>query len=83
MTKLHDFTMEELMIFCATILASCGVLLKILFTSKCEECNLGCCKIRRRVDLVIAEEKLEKTGHSGETPRLKVPKNLEPEPENP
>lgn len=70
MTKLHDFTMEELMIFCATILGSCGVLLKVIFTSKCEEIGCCGCKIKRNVAAVIEEERLEATGHTGTTPRL-------------
>lgn len=70
MTKLQDFTLEELMIFCATILASCGVLLKVIFTSKCEEIACGCCKVRRNVEAVLQRERLEKTGHTGTTPRL-------------
>ena len=72
-----DFTMEELMIFCATILASCGVLLKVIFTSKCEEIGCCGCHIKRNVQAIIEEERLERTGHTGSTPRL------EPEPENP
>ena len=80
MTKMADFTMEELMIFCATILASCGVFLKICFTSKCEEIGFCGCHIKRNVKAIIEEERLERTGHTGSTPR---PLDLEPESENP
>jgi len=79
MTKLQDFTLEELMIFCATILGSCGLLLKVIFTSKCEEIGCGSCKIKRNIEAIIQEERLEKTGHTGKTPRLE----LEPETEEP
>jgi len=40
MGKLADFTIEELMIFTATILASLGVCMKICFTSRCRRINL-------------------------------------------
>tara|TARA_R110002072_G_C7623618_1_gene506224 strand:+ start:35 stop:283 length:249 start_codon:yes stop_codon:yes gene_type:complete len=82
MTKLQDFTIEELMIFCATILGSCGLLLKVIFTSKCEEIGCGPCKIRRNIEAIIQEERLEKTGHTGNTPRLDLDLK-EPETENP
>ena len=68
-TKLHDFTLEELMIFCATLLGAIGVLLKVIFTSKCKKIDCCCLKCERDVKAVIEEERLEKTGHSGATPR--------------
>lgn len=59
LTKLQDFTLEELMIFCATILGALGVLLKVIFTSKCKSINCCCLKCDRDVNAVIEEEKLQ------------------------
>tara|TARA_R100000773_G_C4151472_1_gene73370 strand:- start:264 stop:524 length:261 start_codon:yes stop_codon:yes gene_type:complete len=59
MTKLHDFTLEELMIFCASILGAVGVLLKVVFTSKCKTIDCCCMKCDRDVDAVIKDEKLQ------------------------
>lgn len=59
MTKLHDFTLEELMIFCASILGAIGVLLKVVFTSKCKTIDCCCIKCERDVDAVIKDEKLQ------------------------
>ena len=70
MTKLADFTIEELMIFCATILGALGVFMSVLFKSKCKEVSCCCIKCIRDVSAVIKEEKISKTGHSGDTPRL-------------
>ena len=80
-----DFTMEELMLFVIGVLGALGGFMVILQKSKCESICWGCCK--RNVDAVIAEEKLQMTGHTGETPRkpylIKEGKelNLEKEPE--
>ena len=67
MTKMDDFTMEELMIFTVSILGALGGFMVVLQKSKCKSICWGCCI--RDVDAVIAEEKLEITGHSGTTPR--------------
>lgn len=81
-----DFTMEELMLFVIGVLGALGGFMVILQKSKCESICWGCCK--RNVDAVIQEERLQMTGHSGETPRkpylIKENKEitLEPEPEN-
>ena len=86
MTKMADFTMEELMLFVIGVLVALGGFMVILQKSKCESICWGCCK--RNVDAVIQEERLQMTGHSGETPRkpylIKENKEitLEPEPEN-
>ena len=82
-----DFTMEELMIFCVSILGAVGGFFLILQKSKCKSICWGCCI--RDVDAVLAEEKLEITGHSGTTPRraslaelnkeVKLELNKEPE----
>ncbi len=85
MTKMADFTMEELMLFVIGVLGALGGFMIILQKSKCESICWGCCK--RNVDAVIAEEKLQMTGHTGDTPRLPylIKENkeitLEPEPE--
>jgi len=68
-TKLQDFTLEELMIFVVSVCGSIGVLLKVIFTSKCKDIDCFFCKCNRDVDAVIAEERLEATGHTGNTPR--------------
>jgi len=68
-TKLQDFTLEELMIFVVSVCGALGVLLKVIFTSKCKDINCCCIKCNRDVDAVIAEERLEATGHTGNTPR--------------
>ena len=68
-TKLQDFTLEELMIFVVSVCGSIGVLLKVIFTSKCRDIDCFFCKCNRDVDAVIAEERLEATGHTGNTPR--------------
>ena len=79
LTKMSDFTMEELMIFTVSILGALGGFMVVLQKSKCKSICWGCCV--RDVDAVIAEEKLEMTGHTGETPRL-IKLNEPPEPEN-
>ena len=86
MTKMQDFTMEELMLFIIGVLGALGGFMVILQKSKCESICWGCCK--RNVDAVIQEERLQMTGHSGGTPRKPylIKENreitLEPEPEN-
>ena len=55
MTKLHDFTMEELMLFIIGVLGALGGFMLILQKSKCESVCWGCCK--RNVEAVIAEER--------------------------
>ena len=73
MTKLQDFTLEELMIFSVAVFGGFGacitIILKTCFRSKCKTINLCCLKCERDVKSVIEEEKLELTGHSGNTPR--------------
>jgi len=67
MTKMADFTMEELMLFVIGVLGALGGFMVILQKSKCESICWGCCT--RNVDAVIQEEKLQMTGHTGDTPR--------------
>lgn len=59
MTKLADFTLEELMIFSVSILGALGALLSVLFKSKCKTIDCCCMKCERDVRAVIEEEKLE------------------------
>ena len=80
MSKLDEFNLTELGVFIAGVFASLGALLVVIQKSKCEDINCCCIKCKRRVDLVIAEEKLEKTGSTGLTPRLSIDKEPEPEP---
>ena len=85
-----DFTLEELMIFCVSMLGALGGFMVILQKSKCESICWGCCK--RDVQAVIAEERLQMTGATGTTPRkpflIKEGKDVdlkletEPEPEH-
>tara|TARA_R100000278_G_C5467056_1_gene163059 strand:+ start:1083 stop:1310 length:228 start_codon:yes stop_codon:yes gene_type:complete len=75
MTKLQDFDLNELMLFIVGVSGAIGGLLVILQKSKCESVCWGCCK--RDVKAVLADERLERTGHTGDTPRL-----TEPEPES-
>ena len=83
MTKMADFTMEELMLFVIGVLGALGGFMVILQKSKCESICWGCCK--RNVDAVIQEEKLQMTGHTGDTPRkpylIKEGKEINIEPE--
>ena len=64
---MSDFTMEELMIFCVSILGALGGFFLILQKSKCKSICWGCCV--RDVDAVLAEEKLQMTGSTGLTPK--------------
>ncbi len=57
MTKLADFTMEELMLFVIGVLGALGGFMVVLQKSKCESICWGCCK--RDVKAVIEEEKLQ------------------------
>tara|TARA_R100000278_G_C5356326_1_gene123683 strand:- start:148 stop:396 length:249 start_codon:yes stop_codon:yes gene_type:complete len=77
MTKLEDFDLNELMLFIVGVLGALGGLIAITQKSKCESCCWGCMK--RDVDAVIADEKLQATGHSGLTPRLGEVSEPEPE----
>ena len=78
MTKMADFTLEELMIFSVSVMGGLGVLLSILFKSKCKSIKCCCISCIRDVDAVIKEEKLER-GIS--TPRA-VREEREPAPED-
>lgn len=89
MTKLQEFNLSELGIFVGVVSGAIVSILLATQKSKCKKCCFGC--IERDVDAVIAEERLQSTGHTGATPRkphlIKENKTLElepqPEPERP
>lgn len=81
MTKLQDFTLEQLMIFSVSILGAIGGVLTILFKSKCKTIKCCCFQCERDVRAVIEEEKLE-LGKLP-TPRKSIEENKEPEIEQP
>jgi len=58
-TKLADFTLEELMIFCVSILGALGVFAGTIMKSKCKTINCCCIKCVRDVDAIIKEERLQ------------------------
>jgi len=67
--------MSELGIFVGVCSSA---LVAVLIASQKSKCStISCCgfKCERRVDLVIAEEKLQMTGKSGLTPKAKVEEN--------
>lgn len=73
MTQLTDFNLSELGIFVGVCSSAIVGILLATQKSKCETCCWGC--VKRDVSAVLAEERLEMTGHTGQSPRL------EPEPE--
>ena len=81
MTKMADFTMEELMLFVIGVLGALGGFMVILQKSKCESICWGCCK--RDVRAVIEEEKLQlgkiPTPRPTPPPPKEPPKEPEPE----
>jgi len=94
MTKLHDFTMEEMMIFTVSVMGGLGALLSVVFKSKCKKisCCCGAFSCDRDVRAVIEEERLEAGKSPRRSERLKLKsessedKNIqldinEPEPE--
>lgn len=83
MTKLSDFNLSELGIFIGVCSSALVAVLIASQKSKCESVCWGMCK--RRVDLVIAEERLEMTGKTGLSPKTEskdLKLELEPEVEN-
>ena len=72
MGTMDSFNMSELGIFIGVCSSALVAVLIASQKSKCEK--ISCCgfKCERRVDLVIAEEKLQMTGKSGLTPTAKV-----------
>ena len=66
MTKMDDFSIDQLMLFVVGALGALGALCLIIQKSKCKTCCWGC--ITRDVDAIIAEERLQMTGHTGRSP---------------
>ena len=77
MTKMDDFNINELMLFIVGVLGALGGLCVIIQKSKCKTLDICCIKCVRDTDLILKEEKLEHTGHTGETPRITEPE-IEP-----
>ena len=83
MTKLADFTLEELMLFIIGVSGALGGLLAVLFKSKCETIDCCCIKCKRNVDAIIEEEKL-KLNQMNEKAKKEIRNsvnNIEPQPE--
>ena len=73
MTKLENFTLEELMIFSVSILGALGGLLTVIFKSKCKTIDCCCIKCVRDVDAIIKEEQVMK----GVLPKVKEAPDIE------
>ena len=89
---MEDFTIDQLMLFIGGVLGSLGALLLVIQKSKCKSVNCCCIKCERDVNAVIAEEKLQMRGYTGDTPEprrserlkekdIKLELEKEPEPE--
>ena len=68
MGNLDSFNLAELGTFIGIVASALAGVLLATQKSKCKKCCWGC--IERDVSAVIAEERLEMTGHTGETPRV-------------
>ena len=71
MTTMADFTIEELMIFSVSVMGALGVLLSVIFRSKCKSIECCCIKCVRDVDAVIKDEKLQ-LGQTTSNPKKDV-----------
>ena len=82
MGNLDHFNLAELGTFVGIVASAIAGLLLATQKSKCKRCCFGC--IERDVSAVIAEERLEMTGHTGSTPRIPPRLDIEssPEPES-
>jgi len=76
LNSLDSFNLTELGVFIAGVCASIGALLVVIQKSKCKRISCCCSKCERDVDAIIQEERLQKTGHTGQTPRLEEDTNL-------
>jgi hypothetical protein len=83
MTKLSDFNLSELGIFIGV--CSSALVAVVLASQKSKCSKIGCCGcvIERDIDAVVSSDRLEKTGHTGQTPRLSLDHTSEPAQENP
>lgn len=78
MTQMTDFNINELMLFVVGVLGALGGLCVIIQKSKCKKIDLCCVKCDRDTDLIIKEERLQMTGHTGDTPKpIDKPNKLE------
>tara|TARA_R110001599_G_scaffold7252_5_gene35675 strand:- start:356 stop:643 length:288 start_codon:yes stop_codon:yes gene_type:complete len=68
MGQLDNFNLAELGTFIGIVASALAGVLLATQKSKCQTCCWGC--IRRDVSAVLAEERLQMTGHTGETPRV-------------
>ena len=70
--SMKDYTIDQMMLFIGGCASS--LVLVILASQKSKCSKIGCCgcMIERDVKAVIAEERLEMTGHTGETPRIQL-----------
>jgi len=78
--SLESFNISELGIFIGVVSSACIGMILASQKSKCSSVCFGMCK--RDIDAVVKSEKIQKTGHSGDTPKKKMELVLkEPEPE--
>lgn len=78
--SLESFNISELGIFIGVVSSACIGMILASQKSKCSSVCFGMCK--RDVDAVVKSEKIQKTGHSGDTPKNKLDLVLkEPEPQ--
>ena len=73
---MDSYSIDQLMLFIGGCASAAVLVLLALQKCKAKSCCWGC--IVRDVDAVIKSERIAKTGHSGDTPRLEL---KEPEPE--
>ena len=71
-TKMADFTIEELMIFCVSLCGALGIFASTMMKSKCSSCCWGL--IQRDVNAVIESERIS-AGTAHDSP----PEEPEPE----
>ena len=69
MTTLQDFNINELMLFIVGVLGALGGLWVVIQKYKCKTLEICCIKCVRDTDAIIKEEKLQMTGHTGDTPK--------------
>lgn len=78
--SLESFNISELGIFIGVVSSACIGMILASQKSKCSSVCFGMCK--RDVDAVVKSEKIQKNGHSGDTPKNKLDLVLkEPEPQ--
>jgi len=79
--SMDSYSIDQLMLFIGGCASSLVLVVLAFQKSKCEEIGCCGCHIKRRVDLVIADERLQKTGSTGLTPKPIKLELKEPEPE--